>query len=134
MAVHRAGGGTDSGRAARARIRKANAYGPSRRVTLSLTQAHVQRVWLFQRGHESIRIERAPAESALAVAGPGHIRAREAFANEIDLSAFLIQRGRELQDDGWILDRFGTERRRRNRRTRSTQRRRLDDRAPDSHE
>jgi len=78
-------------------------------------------------------MERAP-ESALVVAGPGHTRAREAFANEIDLSAFLIQRGRELQDDGWILDRFGTERRRRNRRTRSMHRRRLDDRAVDSHD
>lgn len=86
----------------------------------------MQRVWLFQRGNESIRIEHEPAEPALRVAGPGTARAREAFANEIDLAAFLIERGRELQDEGWVLDLFRTERRRR-RRTRSEQRRRLND-------
>ena len=89
----------------------------------------MQRVWLFQRGNESIRIEREPNESALRLAGPGTARERKSFANEIDLAAFLIERGRELRDSGWILDRFRTERRGR-RRGRSLHRRRLEDQEP----
>ena len=79
--------------------------------------------WLFTRGAESIRVQGTDGKPCLILAGPGIVREKHEFDTVIDLAAFMIDTESRLLADGWGLERFDTERRRRSARAHPHRRR-----------
>jgi hypothetical protein len=75
----------------------------------------IRTAWLFTRGVESVRleIELGSPGVRLLIAGPGRLRAEREFADVSALIEYQRKYEHGLRQDGFSLDEYITERRRR---------------------
>lgn len=62
-----------------------------------------EKIHLFVRGYESIRILIRPATKTVQVFGPGRVQKLQEFTRTVDLEEFLKEYEKSVLESGWTL-------------------------------